>query len=88
VIHPDLYYQLWKQENDERLRTAARWQAVHEAQLTRVGGRSREVKGSTSTHRNWLTVLSDGVLRPRRLWTTSRPTQPSVGELNQCQSES
>jgi hypothetical protein len=88
VIDPELYHQLWKQEHGERLRIAARWQAVHEAQLTRVAGRFREVKGSISTHRNWMTLPSDGALRLRRLWTTSRPTQQSVGELNPCQSDS
>jgi hypothetical protein len=88
MIHPDPYYQLWQQENDERLRTAARRQAISEARLTRAAGRSLEVKASTSTDRNWSTLFVAGVLRLRTLWTTLRPTQQSVGELNQCQSES
>ena len=88
MIHPDLLYQLWKSENDERLRTAARRQAIRDARLTRAAGRSWEVKGSTSTDKSWSTLLGDRFLRFRRLWTTSRPTQQSVGELSQCQSES
>jgi hypothetical protein len=71
VIHPDLIYQLWKQENDERLRAAARQQAIREARLTPRAGRSREARGSTSTDKNWMTLLSDGVLRLRKLWTIS-----------------
>jgi hypothetical protein len=71
MIQPELHYQLWKQENDERLHTAARPQAIREARLARATGRSREAKGSTSTDKNRLTVLGLGVLRLRRLWTTS-----------------
>jgi hypothetical protein len=69
MIHPDLHYQVWKQENDERLRAAARERAIREARLSRTAGRSREVNGSTSANKNWLTLLGDGVLRLRRLWT-------------------
>jgi hypothetical protein len=72
MIHPDLYYQLWKQENDERLRTAARRQAISEARLTGAAGRSWEVKASTSSDKNWSTLFGDRILRLRRLWTTSR----------------
>ena len=67
MIHPDLHYQLWEQENEERIRRAARRQAIREARLTREAEGPRE----TSTERNWLTVLGDGVLRLRRLWTAS-----------------
>jgi hypothetical protein len=88
VIHPDLLYQLWKQENDERLRAAAHRQAIREARLTRMAGRSREARASTSTEKNWLILLGDGVLRLRRLWTTSRTNHQSIEELNQCRSES
>ena len=69
MIHPDLHYRLWQRENDERLRTAALRQAVREARLTRVAGRSREVKGSTE--RSWLTLLGDAVLRLQRLRASS-----------------
>jgi len=87
MIHPDLLYQLWKSENDERLRTAARRQAIRDARLTRAAGRSWESNGSTSTHMNWLTLLNEGVLRIRKHWTMSRPTQHSVGESHQCQTD-
>jgi hypothetical protein len=88
MIHPDLLYQLWKSENEERLRTAARRQAMREGRLTRAAGRSWEAKGLPSTGKSWSTLLGDRFLRLRRLWTTSRPTQRSVGELSQCESES
>jgi hypothetical protein len=42
--------------------------------------------GSTSTHKNRLTLLGDDVLRLPGLWKHSRPAQPSVAELNKCQS--
>jgi hypothetical protein len=71
VIDPELYYQLWKQEHGERVRTASRRQAISEVPLTRVAARSWEVKGSASTYKNWLTVISDGVFRLRRLWRIS-----------------
>jgi hypothetical protein len=80
MISPELLYQMWKYESDERLRDAARRRAAREAE------RSLEAEGSTSTHRNWLTVLGDDVLRLRGLWKHSRPMQPSVAELNKCQS--
>jgi hypothetical protein len=80
VIHPDLLYQLWKQENDERLRVAAHWQAIRQARLTRMAGRSRAARASTSAEKNWLILLGDGVLRLRRLWTTSRTNHQPVGE--------
>jgi hypothetical protein len=87
VIDPELYHQLWKQEHGERVRTAARRQAICDARLTRVAGRSWESKGSTSTHMNWLTLLGEGVLRIRKHWTMSRPTQQSVGQSHQCQTD-
>jgi hypothetical protein len=71
LINPELYYELWKQEHGERLRTAGRREAIREARLTRGAGRHREVEGSTATHWSWLTLLSDGVLRIRKLWTIS-----------------
>jgi hypothetical protein len=71
MINPELYHELWKQEHGERLRTAARRETVREARLTRVAGRHWEVKGPTGTHKSWLTLLTDGVLRLRRLWTIS-----------------
>jgi hypothetical protein len=80
MINPELLYQMWKYESEERLRDAARRQAVQEARQNRAAA-------STSHHKNWATVLGDRVLRLRRLWTPSRPNQPSVGELNPCQPE-
>lgn len=71
MIDPKLYHELWKQEHGERLRTAARRQAIREARPTRVAGRSSEAKGSTSPRMSWLTLISDGVVRLRRLWTIS-----------------
>jgi hypothetical protein len=80
MTSPELLYQMWKYESDERLRDAARRQAAREAE------RSPEVNGSTSTDKNRLTLLGDDVLRLRGLWKHSRPMQPSVAELNNCQS--
>jgi len=71
VIDPELYYQLWKQEHRERIRTAARRQAIGEARLTPVAERSGVLRGSISTLKNWVAVLGDGVLRLRRHWTVS-----------------
>ena len=41
-----------------------------------------------ATGKSWSTLLGDRFLPLRRLWTTSRPTQQSVGELSQCESKS
>jgi hypothetical protein len=79
MIDPELYYQLWKQEHTELLRTAARRQAIRETRLTRAAERSWGAKGSTSSGKGWFILLGDGVLRLRRLWTNSRPTQQSPG---------
>jgi hypothetical protein len=80
MTSPELLYQMWKYESVERLRDAARRQAAEEAK------RLPEVSSSTSTHENWLTLLGDDVLRLRGLWKHSRPMQPSVAELDKCQS--
>ena len=87
VIDPELYHQLWKQEHGEQVRTAARRQAIRDARLTRVAGRFWESKGPTSTHTNWLTLLGERILQIRKHWTMSRPTQHSVGESHQCQTD-
>jgi hypothetical protein len=71
VIHPDLMYELWKQEHSRRLRTAAHRQSMFEARLKGRPERPSKVTWSSATHNNWIALLGAGVLRLRRLWTIS-----------------
>jgi hypothetical protein len=87
MINPELYYHLWKQENAERLRTAARRQAVRDAQLTRVAGHSFQVNRSTSADRTWLRLLGDSVLRLRGAGRTPLQSLQTGPDLKQCQPE-
>jgi hypothetical protein len=70
VIHPDLLYDLWKQEHGERLRTAAHRQTVRDAELTRLSERSRSEMVKPAPRQLdspiWLRVV-----RLRRRWRIS-----------------
>ena len=83
MVNPELVFQLWKYESDERLRTAARRQLIREARLARTAERSQEETGSPFLQNNWETVVGEAALRPPRLWHHRH----QVGELEPCQSE-
>ncbi len=71
MIHPDLMYDLWKQEHSERLRTAAHRQTVRDA---KADATARTLSGSDMVKpasRQLDSPIWLRVLRLRRRWTIS-----------------
>jgi hypothetical protein len=65
VIHPDLMYQLWKQEHNERLRTAVHRQTIRDA---KADATARTLSGSDVVKPAPRQLDSPAWLRVLRLW--------------------